>query len=112
MNLPRVLSFSRQIATQHLDGIFASAKQMCRAISLQDSACLDQTDTLTQNITTVESEFPESETSRILSFALLPSQCIQIDAVQMQTKCRRLLDPTVKKTESIVATCCHNQRED
>ena len=41
MNLPRMLSFSRQIATQHLDGLLASAKQMCRGISLQDSAGLD-----------------------------------------------------------------------
>ena len=102
MNLPGMLSSSRQIATQHLDGLLASAKQMCRGTSLQDSACLDQTDTLTQNITTTESEFPESETSRILSFALLPSQCIQNDAVQVQTKCRRLWIPLSRRQNPLL----------
>ena len=65
-NLPRMLSVSRQIATQRLDGLLASAKQCVEALlretaqvsiwNLHNMFCSDKTDTLTQNIKTVKSK--------------------------------------------------------
>ena len=115
-------------------------KQLCRRISVRrqrrsrSETCihvlLRHTGTLTQNITTIESEFPWCEASKqgCCRLHCWPQSaswtrgCHGPLLLKCKRKCRllstvtrliySLLDPAVKKTESIVATCCHNQCED
>ena len=115
-----MLSVSRKIATRRLVSFLASAKVTVSNISMFRS---DTTSMLTQNITTIKSEFPRCEIpNKYVSFALLASERIlnammswtivtQVQA-EAQAASTMISDSAVKKTESIIATCCHNQCED
>ena len=100
-------------------------KRQCQAFLCEESAgptCFapTQTGTLTQNITTIKSEFPWCEIKTgALSFALPASKRIlnammsRTIVTQVQAEVQAAFDRDTfgfccQEKESIVATCCHN----
>ena len=122
------VSASRQIATWPLDSLLASAKAISRCISLRRQRRFRSTRQARSHRTSRLSSRSVQGVrlqNKVMSFALLASEFIQ-NARMSWTRCcssasgrckllsavtrliYSLLDPAVKTTESIIATCCHN----